>query len=115
MHTSWTKEYADEIVRLFRHTLETGESYETAERTGYRIDWNVTEYYEWRIDRTLSRPNSAPNGGPNSAHMSPRGTRGFESTPLRHRVLLCLQSAAGYRFVLTRWRRELNSNCRATS
>ena len=29
MHTSWTKEYVDEIVRLFRHTLETGESYET--------------------------------------------------------------------------------------
>jgi hypothetical protein len=40
IHTSWTKEYADEIVRLFRHTLETGESYETPNGTGYRIDRN---------------------------------------------------------------------------
>jgi PAS domain S-box-containing protein len=51
IHLLWTKEYADEIVRLFRHTLETGESYETPERAERRIDRDVTEYYEWRIDR----------------------------------------------------------------
>jgi hypothetical protein len=52
-HRLWTKEYADEIVLLFRRTLETGESYATPESIEYRIDRNVTEYYEWRIDRTL--------------------------------------------------------------
>jgi PAS domain S-box-containing protein len=49
----WPSEYADEIVRRFRHTLETGESYETPERAERRADREVTEYYEWRIDRTL--------------------------------------------------------------
>jgi PAS domain S-box-containing protein len=53
IRTLWTKEYADELVRRFRHTLETGESYATPEREGRRIDRNATEYYEWRIDRTL--------------------------------------------------------------
>ena len=51
IHRLWMKEYADEVVRLFHHTLETGESYETPERIEYRIDRNVTEYYEWRLDR----------------------------------------------------------------
>jgi PAS domain S-box-containing protein len=51
IHMLWTKEYADEVVRIFRHSLETGESYETPERIEYRIDRNVTEYYEWRLDR----------------------------------------------------------------
>jgi PAS domain S-box-containing protein len=58
IHLLWTKEYADEIVRLFRHTLETGESYETSERAERRIDRDVTEYYEWRIDRI-----EMPDGG----------------------------------------------------
>ena len=53
IHRLWAKEYADEIVRIFRHTLETGESYETPERSEYRIDRNLTEYYEWRLDRIL--------------------------------------------------------------
>ena len=53
IHRLWSKEYADEIVARFRHTLETGESYATPERAEYRIDRNTTEYYEWRIDRTL--------------------------------------------------------------
>ncbi|HWQ34298.1 MAG TPA: PAS domain S-box protein [Blastocatellia bacterium] len=51
MHLLWPQEYADEIVRLFRHTLDTGESYFTPERAEFRIDRGVTEYYEWRIDR----------------------------------------------------------------
>ncbi len=50
-HRLWTREYADEVVRIFRHTLETGASYETPERTEYRIDRGVTEHYEWRTDR----------------------------------------------------------------
>jgi PAS domain S-box-containing protein len=50
-HILWTKDYADEVVRIFRHTLETGEPYSTPERSEHRLDRRVTEYYEWRIDR----------------------------------------------------------------
>jgi CheY-like chemotaxis protein len=32
MHILWPKRYADEVVQLFRHTLETGEPYKTAGR-----------------------------------------------------------------------------------
>jgi PAS domain S-box-containing protein len=51
IHILWTKDYADEIVRLFRHTLETGEPYYTPERIEHRLDRNATEYYEWQINR----------------------------------------------------------------
>lgn len=51
IHRLWEKDYADEIVRIFRHTLETGESYVTPERAELRIDRGTTEYYEWRLDR----------------------------------------------------------------
>lgn len=47
----WEKEYADEIVRVFRHTLETGEPHVAPERAELRIDRGVTEYYEWRLAR----------------------------------------------------------------
>jgi PAS domain S-box-containing protein len=52
----WTREYAAELVRLFRHTLQSGESHEMRERMEYRIDRQATEYYEWRIER-LTLPN----------------------------------------------------------
>ncbi|HEY7519914.1 MAG TPA: ATP-binding protein [Methylomirabilota bacterium] len=51
IHILWAKPYADEVVRLFRHTLETGEPYFTPERIEQRLDRGVTEYYEWRINR----------------------------------------------------------------
>ncbi|HEY7059384.1 MAG TPA: PAS domain S-box protein, partial [Vicinamibacterales bacterium] len=51
IHIIWEKDYADEIVRIFRRTLETGESYATPGRAGLRIDRGVREYYEWRVDR----------------------------------------------------------------
>lgn len=47
----WLPGYADEIVERFRHTLETGESYDTPERVERRRDRKVLEYHEWRIDR----------------------------------------------------------------
>jgi PAS domain S-box-containing protein len=47
----WPKDYADEVVRLFRHTLETGEPYTTPEHIEERRDRKVREYYEWRINR----------------------------------------------------------------
>jgi PAS domain S-box-containing protein len=51
MHILWEAEFADEIVQIFRHTLATGESYQTPERIKPRLDRKVTEYYEWRAER----------------------------------------------------------------
>jgi PAS domain S-box-containing protein len=47
----WPEDYADELVRLFRNTLETGEPYMTPEHIEERRDRKVREYYEWRINR----------------------------------------------------------------
>jgi PAS domain S-box-containing protein len=49
----WPSEFADEVIRRFRHTLATGQSYENPESSEHRIDRNQTEYYEWRTDRTV--------------------------------------------------------------
>jgi PAS domain S-box-containing protein len=49
----WPADFADEIMRLFRHTLETGEPRFEPERPGVRVDRKVTEYYEWRLDRIV--------------------------------------------------------------
>jgi PAS domain S-box-containing protein len=51
IHRRWSQAYADEIVRLFRHTLATGEPYLTPEGGEERRDRGVTEYYEWQIHR----------------------------------------------------------------
>jgi PAS domain S-box-containing protein len=51
IHIVWPKEYADEIVALFRHTLETGESWATSKRGEVRADRGETEHYAWRVDR----------------------------------------------------------------
>lgn len=51
MHALWGERYADEVVRIFRHTLESGESYHMPERAERRLDRGVVEYYEWRTDR----------------------------------------------------------------
>jgi PAS domain S-box-containing protein len=51
IHILWEKTYADEVVGIFRHTLETGESYIAPERAEHRADRGVLEHYEWRLDR----------------------------------------------------------------
>jgi PAS domain S-box-containing protein len=51
IHILWPRADADELVRIFRHTLETGESYHRPEWAERRSDRGVTEYYEWRVDR----------------------------------------------------------------
>ncbi len=51
IHILWPKEYADEIVKRFRHTLVTGEPYVVPEWTEKRLDRGAIEYYEWRINR----------------------------------------------------------------
>jgi PAS domain S-box-containing protein len=45
------RSYADDIVRIFRRTLATGEPYFTREHAVVRLDRGVTEYYEWRVER----------------------------------------------------------------
>jgi PAS domain S-box-containing protein len=51
IHEIWPQDYADEIVRVFRRTLETGEPHVEPERIEQRRDLGVTEYYEWRASR----------------------------------------------------------------
>jgi PAS domain S-box-containing protein len=51
IHILWPKAYADEIVRIFRRTLETGEPHIEPEHIEERLDRGVTEYYEWRVSR----------------------------------------------------------------
>jgi len=51
MHIVWSKQHADDLARIFRHTLETGEPYETSECVERRIDRDATESFEWRIGR----------------------------------------------------------------
>ena len=50
-HTLWQDDHADEVMRIFRHTLQTGEPYFAPECAAYRIDRSTTEHYEWRLDR----------------------------------------------------------------
>ena len=47
----WPKDHADEVMRRFRHTLETGEPYVAPEHIEQRLDRGVTEYYDWQINR----------------------------------------------------------------
>jgi signal transduction histidine kinase/ActR/RegA family two-component response regulator len=53
LHILWSKEYADEIAAIFRHTLETGEPYATPERIERRRDREVTEIYQWEVHRIV--------------------------------------------------------------
>ena len=53
VHILRPKEIADDVIRRFRHTLDSGEPYATPERTEERRDRDVTEYYEWQINRIL--------------------------------------------------------------
>ncbi len=48
---TWPPEAADQIVSIFRHTLETGEPHVVPEFIALRQDRQVLEYYEWQINR----------------------------------------------------------------
>jgi PAS domain S-box-containing protein len=52
-HALWGPELTDETLRIFEHTLQTGESYGIRDRAEFRIDRGVTEFYEWHVDRIL--------------------------------------------------------------
>ncbi len=51
VHLIWTDPFASELIRLFRHTLATGESYQTSDTTERRADTKAIESYEWKIER----------------------------------------------------------------
>ncbi len=50
-HLLWDANYADELVRIFRRTLETGACHIAPEQAEYRVDHRTIGYYEWRVDR----------------------------------------------------------------
>jgi signal transduction histidine kinase len=52
MHSgAWTQDHADEIIRLFRHTLATGESYATREQLIFTGGGAESRHFEWQINR----------------------------------------------------------------
>jgi len=51
IHILWEKEYADEVVAIFRHALETGEPYVMPDRAAVSRERGVPENYEWGVDR----------------------------------------------------------------
>ncbi len=57
-HRLWPEHHADEMVRLFRRTLETGEQYVASESIGERLDRPQVEVHEWQINRI-----PLPDGG----------------------------------------------------
>lgn len=50
-HIMWTKRVADQVMARFRHTLKTGERYQSPEFAERRRDTGVQEVYEWQIQR----------------------------------------------------------------
>jgi signal transduction histidine kinase len=46
-----TPEYAAKVLRIFRHTLATGESHQATEPAPPREAGSSIEYYDWRVDR----------------------------------------------------------------
>lgn len=51
MHTIWPSPFADEVIRIFRHTLETGVPYVSPGLTEKRKDSGSVESYEWQVNR----------------------------------------------------------------
>ena len=47
----WPEPFASETIRLFRHTLDTGESYRAPATVERREDIGEVESYDWKIDR----------------------------------------------------------------
>ena len=47
IHILWPNRLADEVIRIFQRTLDTGEPHYEAERVERREDTGNVEYYEW--------------------------------------------------------------------
>jgi PAS domain S-box-containing protein len=95
MHILWDKKYADELVKIFRHTFATGESYATSHRAELRADRGVVEHYQWRVDRI-----TLPDGSfgvvcyfrDKAAEVEAENTRQLLVRELNHRVKNTLAS-----------------------
>jgi PAS domain S-box-containing protein len=53
IHLIWPKRVADQVAARFRHTLKTGEPYQSPEFVERRKDTQVKEAYEWQIQRVI--------------------------------------------------------------
>jgi hypothetical protein len=51
LRTVWAEPFAAEAIRLFRHTLDTGEPYASPRTVERRQDVGDIEAYDWRIER----------------------------------------------------------------
>jgi len=51
IHSMRPKEYADEVVRIFRRVLDTGEAFVTSERMEALSGRGPAEHYEWQVSR----------------------------------------------------------------
>jgi len=51
LHTLWPAAFAEEALSRFRHTLDTGEPYESIEMTENRNDISAVESYHWQLQR----------------------------------------------------------------
>lgn len=51
MHILWPDAFANEAIKIFRHTLETGEPYLSPGLTDLRKDLGAIESYEWQTIR----------------------------------------------------------------
>lgn len=51
IHSLWSAGTSDVIVEIFRHTLETGESYTTPERMVEARGRGITGHFEWQVRR----------------------------------------------------------------
>jgi signal transduction histidine kinase/DNA-binding response OmpR family regulator len=51
LHQLWPQPFADQVIGIFRHTLETGEFYEAREVCEQRKDTGAAEYYDWQVCR----------------------------------------------------------------
>ena len=47
----WAEPFASEAIRLFRHTLDTGEPYASPRTVERRQDIGEVEAYDWRMER----------------------------------------------------------------
>ncbi|WP_246151946.1 hybrid sensor histidine kinase/response regulator [Rubripirellula reticaptiva] len=49
----WDTSVAEDVVAKFKHTLETGETYQSEGFVHQRVDRDATEAYEWSLERVV--------------------------------------------------------------
>ena len=59
MRTIWPEPFASEAINRFRHTLGSGERYQSLTTIERRADTSALEAYDWRIER-LNLPDGRP-------------------------------------------------------